>query len=104
MEERVKRNRDERPDLNSFTTKKSVSAGALSLGLFSSNQDQLMSILRLHEKSGWEWTKFGLLLASMVLQVISSCLLIMMGASGRIKDEQTKRKQDGYFRREKITL
>ena len=26
-------------------------------------------------------------------QVISSCLLIMMGASGRIKDEQTKRKQ-----------
>ena len=31
MEERVKRNRDERPDLNSFTTKKSVSAGLFQL-------------------------------------------------------------------------
>ena len=129
---------------------------------------QLMSILRLHEKSGWDWGKFGLLLTSMILQVIwqhlcwiwssqfnileyiksslrewmqgewlscfarhgtcylcermmsstiesysllrvlrlghclisivfgqviSTCLLIMMGASGRIKDEQTKKKQ-----------
>ena len=26
-------------------------------------------------------------------QVFSTCLLIMMGASGRIKDEQTKKKQ-----------
>ena len=60
LEERVRRGDgarvDERPDLNSFTTKKSVSAGkksiicctgyfvttgALSLGLFSSNLDQV---------------------------------------------------------------
>ena len=33
------------------------------------------------------------LISNVFGQVFSTCLLIMMGASGRIKDEQTKKKQ-----------
>ena len=63
-------------DLESISSRKTVAGGALGIGLFSANIEQLVAILDIpHESWSIKHTiKFGLLAVSLVLQV---CLFLM---------------------------
>ena len=60
-------------DLESISSRKTVAGGALGLGLFSANIEQIVAILDIPYES-WSTKhtiKFGLLAVSLVLQVLS---------------------------------
>ena len=65
-------------DLNSYTTKKTATSGAIGFGLFSSNCEQLVSLIRIWDNlDALLLAKFVFVLVSMVLQVnIFLCFLV----------------------------
>ena len=64
------KNFDEVMDLNSYTTKKTATSGAIGFGLFSSNCEQLVSLIRIWDNlDALLLAKFVFVLVSMVLQV-----------------------------------
>ena len=61
-------------DLNSYANRKTILGGALGMGLFSSNTEQLVTLIELSKE---QWTtvqtiKFWLLIISLTLQVCIS--------------------------------
>jgi hypothetical protein len=58
-----------KPDLNSFASRKTAMGGALSMGLFASNTDQMVTLIDVTDWNTKQTIKFWLLVASIISQV-----------------------------------
>lgn len=81
-------------ELDSYTTKKTATGGALGMGLLASNIDQLVTIAAT-DSSSWHVltkVKLGLLCTSIVVQIINMIVLTVLASSGKM-NMLRKRKQ-----------
>lgn len=84
-------------DLTSYATRKTVTGGALGIGLIASNVDQILAIVVDSNHGSYksldslEITKVALLGMSLFVQIVTMILMTILGFVGKMTSERKKR-------------
>ena len=78
-------------DLNSYASRKSAIGGALGISLFSSNTDQLVTLINETTWSTSQIVTLCLIIVSLVLQLFTFTIMAYLGGIGRVTKAKKKR-------------
>lgn len=84
-------------EMAGFTARKTVTGGALGIGLIASNIDQILALVvnpkegAYKSLNGLEITKAVLLVTSLAVQVVTMILFVVLGAVGKTTRRRKKR-------------
>ena len=79
-------------DLNSYASRKSAIGGALGISLFSSNTDQLVTLI--NNDTTWSTSQIVtlcLIVISLILQLFTFTIMAYLGGIGRVTNAKKKR-------------
>ncbi len=78
--------------INQYATKKTFAVGNLEIALLTTNAVQLKTLLgRKTNKDTLWWVSFGLVCASLVIQLINACILVLLGKDDISKEREQHR-------------
>ena len=78
-------------DLNSYASRKSAIGGALGISLFSSNTDQLVTLINETTWSTSQIVTLCLIIVSLILQLFTFTIMAYLGGIGRVTKAKKKR-------------
>ena len=78
-------------DLNSYASRKSAIGGALGISLFSSNTDQLVTLINETTWSTSQIVTLCLIVISLILQLFTFTIMAYLGGIGRVTNAKKKR-------------
>ena len=78
-------------DLNSYASRKSAIGGALGISLFSSNTDQLVTLINDTTWSTPQIVTLCLIVISLILQLFTFTIMAYLGGIGRVTNAKKKR-------------
>ena len=78
-------------DLNSYASRKSAIGGALGISLFSSNTDQLVTLINETTWSTSQIVTLCLIIVSLILQFFTFTIMAYLGGIGRVTKAKKKR-------------
>ena len=78
-------------DLNSYASRKSAIGGALGISLFSSNTDQLVTLINDTTWSTSQIVTLCLIIVSLILQLFTFTIMAYLGGIGRVTKAKKKR-------------